>query len=47
MDGEAADAHTTTIGEAGEQQRERDRLTVPQGLAALSLDALASVAYGP
>lgn len=27
--------------------RERDRLTVPQGLAALSLDALASVAYGP
>src|SRR5260370_4724177 len=26
---------------------ERDRLTVPQGLAALSLDALASVAYGP
>jgi amino acid transporter len=29
------------------EQRERDRLTVPQGLAALSLDALASVAYGP
>ncbi len=28
-------------------RRERDRLTVPQGLAALSLDALASVAYGP
>ncbi|GAA1984724.1 APC family permease [Kitasatospora viridis] len=28
-------------------ERERDRLTVPQGLAALSLDALASVAYGP
>ena len=27
--------------------QERDRLTVPQGLAALSLDALASVAYGP
>ncbi|GAB2699935.1 APC family permease [Kitasatospora kifunensis] len=27
--------------------KERDRLTVPQGLAALSLDALASVAYGP
>jgi amino acid transporter len=27
--------------------REHDRLTVPQGLAALSLDALASVAYGP
>jgi amino acid transporter len=30
-----------------ERDRERDRLTVPQGLAALSLDALASVAYGP
>lgn len=29
------------------QHAERDRLTVPQGLAALSLDALASVAYGP
>jgi amino acid transporter len=28
-------------------EHERDRLTVPQGLAALSLDALASVAYGP
>ncbi|MDH6119748.1 APC family permease [Kitasatospora sp. GAS204B] len=27
--------------------QELDRLTVPQGLAALSLDALASVAYGP
>ncbi|MEY9967893.1 amino acid transporter [Streptacidiphilus sp. MAP12-16] len=32
-------------GSTGSQ--ERDRLTVPQGLAALSLDALASVAYGP
>ncbi|MFI9271340.1 APC family permease [Kitasatospora sp. NPDC052896] len=31
----------------GSGVRERDRLTVPQGLAALSLDALASVAYGP
>ncbi|MDH6118437.1 APC family permease [Kitasatospora sp. GAS204B] len=30
-----------------EASSERDRLTVPQGLAALSLDALASVAYGP
>ncbi|MGF1426727.1 APC family permease [Kitasatospora sp. LaBMicrA B282] len=30
-----------------EETTERDRLTVPQGLAALSLDALASVAYGP
>jgi hypothetical protein len=29
------------------ERHERDRLTVPQGLAALSLDALASVAYGP
>lgn len=27
--------------------RERERLTVPEGLAALSLDALSSVAYGP
>ncbi|MFE9423987.1 APC family permease [Kitasatospora sp. NPDC006697] len=34
-----------TEGAGGEA--ERDRLTVPQGLAALSLDALASVAYGP
>jgi amino acid transporter len=34
-------AHTVSGG------HERDRLTVPQGLAALSLDALASVAYGP
>jgi amino acid transporter len=31
----------------GRAKGERDRLTVPQGLAALSLDALASVAYGP
>lgn len=50
---------TATQGEQGEQAAggpgphagspggERDRLTVPQGLAALSLDALASVAYGP
>ncbi len=30
-----------------DRPHERDRLTVPQGLAALSLDALASVAYGP
>ncbi|WP_283138195.1 APC family permease [Rhizohabitans arisaemae] len=29
------------------KRRERDRLTVPQGVASLSLDALASVAYGP
>ncbi|WP_241968314.1 APC family permease [Streptomyces sp. ICBB 8177] len=32
---------------SGTEHGERDRLTVPQGLAALSLDALASVAYGP
>jgi amino acid transporter len=34
-------------GRRGGPEGERDRLTVPQGLAALSLDALASVAYGP
>jgi amino acid transporter len=28
-------------------EEEKDRLTAPQGLAALSLDALSSVAYGP
>lgn len=36
-----------TAGRAVGRRQERDRLTVPQGLAALSLDALASVAYGP
>ncbi|MFJ4735511.1 APC family permease [Streptomyces sp. NPDC088770] len=34
-------------GRVAGRRQERDRLTVPQGLAALSLDALASVAYGP
>ena len=34
-------------GGSPRSEHERDRLTVPQGLAALSLDALASVAYGP
>ena len=34
-------------GGSSRSEHERDRLTVPQGLAALSLDALASVAYGP
>ncbi|MFJ4188377.1 APC family permease [Kitasatospora sp. NPDC089509] len=34
-------------GEVSVTGRERDRLTVPQGIAALSLDAMASVAYGP
>ena len=36
-----------TGGGSSRSEHERDRLTVPQGLAALSLDALASVAYGP
>ncbi|MEU7383301.1 MULTISPECIES: APC family permease [unclassified Streptomyces] len=35
------------VGRLAGRRQERDRLTVPQGLAALSLDALASVAYGP
>jgi len=35
------------LAEADRARKERDRLTVPAGLAALSLDALASVAYGP
>src|SRR6202035_451454 len=34
---------TTTVADHGEQHR----LTAVQGLAALSLDALSSVAYGP
>jgi amino acid transporter len=38
---------TGASGGADARSGERDRLTVPQGLAALSLDALASVAYGP
>ncbi|GAA1959725.1 APC family permease [Catenulispora subtropica] len=42
---------SATAADAGpdsaEARKERDRLTVPAGLAALSLDALASVAYGP
>ncbi len=50
--GTAADGTTTEAGAGAESgrsgaSREHDRLTVPQGLAALSLDALASVAYGP
>jgi amino acid transporter len=40
---EESSGATRALGE----EHERDRLTVPQGLAALSLDALASVAYGP
>ncbi|MFF9481687.1 APC family permease [Streptomyces sp. NPDC014733] len=45
-DEDAGGADSRVAGAEGEP-RERDRLTVPQGLAALSLDALASVAYGP
>lgn len=40
-------AATAERGRPDQSHTERDRLTVPQGLAALSLDALASVAYGP
>ncbi|MGI5231038.1 APC family permease [Actinoallomurus sp. CA-142502] len=35
------------FAKAGEETGERHRLSVPGGLAALSLDAMASVAYGP
>ena len=45
--GEATESATGEGAEGTGASRERDRLTVPQGLAALSLDALASVAYGP
>src|SRR5580692_4441080 len=39
---------TVMTGHAGgEDQEERHRLTALEGLAALSLDALSSVAYGP
>ncbi|WP_398661487.1 APC family permease [Streptomyces misionensis] len=44
---ENADGSGGHLPGSGTQRGERDRLTVPQGLAALSLDALASVAYGP
>jgi amino acid transporter len=37
----------TTADAAAEDHEERHRLTAVQGLAALSLDALSSVAYGP
>ncbi|MFJ9645744.1 APC family permease [Streptomyces sp. NPDC004244] len=40
---EPPDTGTTAVAEAGE----RHRLTALQGLSALSLDAMASVAYGP
>jgi len=35
------------IGDVSQEQAERERLTALGGLAALSLDALSSVAYGP
>jgi amino acid transporter len=38
---------TETAPTAQQPDRERDHLTAVQGLAALSLDALSSVAYGP
>ncbi len=38
---------TGTTGSSAEDQEERHRLTAFEGLAALSLDALSSVAYGP
>ncbi|MFF0837524.1 MULTISPECIES: APC family permease [unclassified Streptomyces] len=44
---ENADGRGGHLPGSGAERGERDRLTVPQGLAALSLDALASVAYGP
>ncbi|MFF9605406.1 APC family permease [Streptomyces sp. NPDC014684] len=44
---ENADGRGGHLPGSGTERGERDRLTVPQGLAALSLDALASVAYGP
>src|SRR3984957_19684386 len=34
-------------GKAADEEQERHRLTALEGLAALSLDALSSVAYGP
>jgi amino acid transporter len=45
--GRAPCAADDPAGLAQDAEREHDRLTVSQGLAALSLDALASVAYGP
>ena len=38
---------TGATGSSAEDQEERHRLTAFEGLAALSLDALSSVAYGP
>ncbi|WP_194896333.1 APC family permease [Catenulispora pinisilvae] len=45
--GREALAADDPLAPARAAEQEHDRLTVSQGLAALSLDALASVAYGP
>ncbi|MEU8545618.1 APC family permease [Streptomyces roseoverticillatus] len=44
---EGADEEPPDTGAARPSAEDRHRLTAPQGLAALSLDAMASVAYGP
>ncbi|MDH6121249.1 amino acid transporter [Kitasatospora sp. GAS204A] len=46
-DAHDADAHDADIHEAADRAHDRDKLTALGGLAALSLDAMASVAYGP
>ncbi|MFB7662573.1 APC family permease [Kitasatospora sp. NPDC056138] len=43
----AADEEPPDTGAPYEEERSRDKLTALGGLAALSLDAMASVAYGP
>lgn len=45
--GASSGAGIATAGPAGQGEEERHRLTALEGLAALSLDALSSVAYGP
>ena len=42
-----AGSTTPDAGQPGDTEEERHRLTALEGLAALSLDALSSVAYGP
>ncbi len=42
-----AGSETPEAGQPGDTEEERHRLTALEGLAALSLDALSSVAYGP
>ncbi|MFE6960307.1 APC family permease [Streptomyces sp. NPDC057696] len=46
-DGDGAQEPPDTGGAAAARARDRHKLTALQGLAALSLDAMASVAYGP